>query len=83
MIHQIIDEIKEMFREYQILKNVDVLIFGFDHKYQAIFVYRIINIMNMVSLESSLYKISFLYVRITNRLPGGFNIKVLCMSHYM
>ena len=67
MIHQIIDEIKEMFREYQILKNVDVLIFGFDHKYQAIFVYRIINIMNMVSLESSLYRLSLITVKMNHR----------------
>ena len=83
MIHPIIDEIKEMLREYRTLKNLDIQIHGFDHKYNSIFVHQIVNIMNMVSLESSLYKISFLYVRITNRLPGGFNIKVLCMSHYM
>jgi hypothetical protein len=66
MIHPIIDEIKEMFREYQTLKNVDVLIFGFDDKYDLIFVYRIVNIMNMVSLESSLYRLSLLSVRMTH-----------------
>ena len=66
MIHPIIDEIKEMFREYQILKNINVYIVGFDHRYQAIFVYRIVNIMNMVSLESSLYKFSLISVRMNH-----------------
>jgi hypothetical protein len=63
MIHPIIDEIKEMFRNYQTLKNVDVHIYGFDDKYKVIFVYRIINIMNMVALESSLYRLSLISVR--------------------
>jgi hypothetical protein len=66
MIHPIIDEIKEMLRDYQTLKNVDVYIIGFDHRYQVIFVYRIVNIMNMVSLESSLYRLSLISVRMNH-----------------
>ena len=83
MIHQMIDEIKEMLREYQTLKNVDIQIHGYDHKFDIIFVHRIVNIMNMVSLESSLYNINTLYVRITNGIPGSRFETVLIISDYM
>ena len=78
-----IDEIKEMLREYQTLKNVDIQIHGYDHKFDIIFVHRIVNIMNMVSLESSLYNINTLYVRITNGIPGSRFETVLIISDYM
>ena len=83
MIHPIIDEIKEMLREYRTLKNLDIQIHGFDHKYNSIFVHQIVNIMNMVSLESSLYNINTLYVRITNGIPGSRFETVLIISDYM
>jgi hypothetical protein len=83
MIHKIIDELKEMLRDYQTLKNIDIQIHGFDHKYDIIFVHRIVNIMHMVALESTLYKIRSIYVRITNGVPGSTFVTVLLISDYM
>ena len=63
MIHKIIDEIKEMLREYKTLKNIDIEVRGYDHKYNTIFAYKIINLMHMVVLDSSLYRLNLLSVR--------------------